>query len=241
MSSSKVAGNYGVDAPYVPIISFVAAIAMVVYGFVQVGFSRWITFAIALLLFGQVVSYMYTTTKGKFVLWERIFGQLNLTGAARILDVGCGRGMVVITGLRAFPSAQGVGVDLWRSRDQSGNDPATTTANAQANGLADRLELRTEDMSDMHVASASFDVVTANVAIQNIKDRELRRKTIDQIHAATKPGGQIRIVDIQYVKQYAEDLATAGAVEVSIKNLGIKGWFGNPLYASKLVSATKPS
>lgn len=240
MANSKIAGSYGVDAPYVPILSFVGGVAMLVYGFVQVGFSRWITFAIALVLFLQVISYMYTTTKGKFVLWDRLLEGLNLPAAARILDVGCGRGMVVITGLRALPQASGVGVDLWRSRDQSGNDPEMTTANASENGVADRLELRTEDMSDMKVDPASFDVVTANVAIQNIKDRDLRRKTIDQIYAATKPGGQILLVDIQYVKQYAEDLTAAGATDVKIKNLGVKGWFGNPLYASKLVSATKP-
>lgn len=240
MSNSKIAGSYGVDAPYVPALSFVGGVAMVVYGFVQVGFSRWITFAIALLLFLQVISYMYTTTKGKFVLWERLFAALDLPATARILDVGCGRGMVVITGLRALPQASGVGVDLWRSRDQSGNDPETTTANAAANGVAKRLELRTEDMSAMKVTPGSFDVVTANVAIQNLKDRDLRRKTIDQMYAAAKPGGKIMIVDIQYVRQYAEDLSAAGAVDVTIKNLGPKGWFGNPLYSSKLVSATKP-
>jgi SAM-dependent methyltransferase len=240
MQKPKIAGEYGIDAPYVPVLSGVGAIALVAYSFVQVGFTRSISLALAALLFAQVASYMYTTTRGKFAVWQSICDQLAEPRDGRILDVGCGRGMVVITALCEWPAATAVGIDLWRSRDQTGNDPAATTRNATLNGVADRLELLTQDMAELNVGSDAFDYVFANVAIQNVKDRDARRKTIEGMYAATRPGGEIRIVDIQYVKQYADDLRACGAVDVTVRSLGPKGWFGNPGYASRLVSARKP-
>jgi len=41
--------------------------------------------------------------------------------------------------------------------------------------------------------------------------------------------------------QYRDDLLGCGAVDVTVSGLGFDGWFGNPFYASRLVSARMPS
>lgn len=63
---------------------------------------------------------------------------------------------------------QAVGVDLWRSQDQSGNDIQFTRVNAEHAGVADRIELHTADMTELPFADDSFDVVTSALAIQHL-------------------------------------------------------------------------
>lgn len=236
----RIAGTYGIDAPMVPLLSTIGAIALYLIAWLQTGFAFWFTLIWAVLLTLQVVLYLHTTLRGKFVIWRRLLSTCPVPANARVLDVGCGRGLVLITAMAQFTTATGVGVDLWRSRDQSGNDPETTWQNARENGVADRIELQTQDMTQMDLPDASFDLVTANVAIQNVKDRQLRRQTIEHIFRVTKPGGMIHIVDIQYMAQYRDDLLGLGAIDVELKHLGPIGWFGNPFFASRLVTARKP-
>ncbi|MCX4458317.1 class I SAM-dependent methyltransferase [Streptomyces sp. NBC_01340] len=67
-----------------------------------------------------------------------------------------------------------MGVDLWSGKDQSGNRPEATLANAAAAGVADRVEVRTADMTALPFADGSFDVVTSALAIHNIPSPEGR-------------------------------------------------------------------
>ena len=46
-----------------------------------------------------------------------------------------------------MPGGHVTGIDLWHSRDQSGNTIANAQANLAANGVADRVELVTGDMT----------------------------------------------------------------------------------------------
>lgn len=234
-----IAGKYGIDAWYVPVLSAAGAVFFVVLTLRQSAPSKYIDAAFAILLTLQVIFYLHTSLRGKFLIWRKLVRELP-EPPKRVLDVGCGRGMVLITSLVAYPNAEGVGLDLWRSRDQTGNDPLTTMENAQANNVEDRVQLVTESMADMSLPSDSFDGVFANVAIQNIKSRDGRRDAIANIYRVTAPGGSIRIVDIQYIKEYRDDLIALGAQDVKTKWFGLNGMFGNPIYSSKLVSATKP-
>ncbi len=235
----RIAGSYGIDAPYVPVLSLLGGIALCVLASIETGSSRWTLWFLALVLFAQAVVYMHTTLRGKFILWKAILA--TLPAPSSILDIGCGRGMVLIEALIQFPNCDGTGIDLWRTRDQSGNDPTATMSNAEANRVADRVTLETGDMSEMPFMDDSFDLVTANVAIQNIKNRELRKSTIAEIVRVTRPGGLIRIVDIQYTAEYRADLTELGVLDVTVRGQGVNGWFGNPFYASKLVSGRKPA
>lgn len=241
MTNSTIRGSYGVDAPYVPIISGIVALGCLVLAVVSSGgmVVWWVAWAILFAL--QAGIYLRTTLHGKFVVWDKLIQAQDLRGNEVSLDVGCGRGMVLIMTALHVPNGTSTGIDLWRNRDQSGNDPSTTMTNAELNGVGDRVVLDTGDMSDLPYPDSTFDLVTANVAIQNVKDRKLRQRTIEQMMRVTKPGGSILIVDVQYVTQYRDDLIKAGADNVQVRRLGLDGMFGNPFFASRLVCATKPS
>jgi hypothetical protein len=96
-------------------------------------------------------------------------------------------------------------------------------------------------MTSRPMSDHTFGLVTANVAIRSIKDRELRRTAIGQMHRVVKPGGTILVVGIQYTGEHREDLDALGAEAVSVRGLEPGGWFGSPFFASRLVAARRPS
>src|SRR5207247_7325499 len=91
-------------------------------------------------------SFLYTTLRGKFMVWAELLDQLNLRGDERILDLGCGRGAVLLLAAQHLTTGRAVGVDLWRRVDQSGNSVEATRRNAIAEGVDDRVELHTANM-----------------------------------------------------------------------------------------------
>src|SRR5262249_6395470 len=138
--------------------------------------------------------YLHTTLRGKLRVWERELDRAGLTGNEQLLDLGCGRGAVLIEAARRLPAGRAVGADLW-TRDQSGNSREVTLANAAAAGVADRVEVHTADMTALPFADGSFDVVTSAMAIHNIPSPEGRYGAVDEAMRVLRPGGQLIIAD----------------------------------------------
>jgi arsenite methyltransferase len=133
-----------------------------------------------------------------------------------------------------------VGVDLWRSVDQSGNSLEATQRNAIAEGVADRVELHTGDMTALPFEDNSFDVVVSSLAIHNISGRAGREKAIAEAVRVLRPGGRLMIADIRATRQHQEQLAKLGMNVVPRRRLGWRFWWGGPWGATRLVTATKP-
>jgi arsenite methyltransferase len=73
---------------------------------------------------GSGASYLYSTGPGKRAIWAQLLDDLGLRGDERILDVGRGRGAVLMLAARRLPVGRAVRADVWRRRDQSGNSRA---------------------------------------------------------------------------------------------------------------------
>jgi SAM-dependent methyltransferase len=97
-----------------------------------------------------------TTLRGKLRVWRRELDRIGLNGDEQLLDLGCGRGAVLIAAATRLPTGRAVGVALW-SKDQSGNNRAATLANAAAAGVTDCVEVHTADMAALPFADGSFD------------------------------------------------------------------------------------
>src|SRR5207247_9135802 len=110
----------------------------------------------------STASYLYTTRAGKFAVWERLLREAGIGGRQRLLDMGCGRGAVLLMAAGLLPDGRAVGIDLWKSADQSGNRPETALANAEAEGVRDRVEVQTGDMRAMPFTAAAFDLVVSS-------------------------------------------------------------------------------
>jgi ubiquinone/menaquinone biosynthesis C-methylase UbiE len=178
--------------------------------------------------------FLHTTLRGKLRIWERELDRFALTGDEQLLDLGCGRGTVLVEAARRLPEGRAVGVDLW-SRDQSGNRPEATLANAAAAGVADRVEVHTADMTFLPFPDASFDVVTSALAIHNIDTIEGRYRALDEAMRVLRPGGQMLIADLSpMTKKYVAHLGHG-----TIRKLGAGYWYGGPWLGVSLLHTHK--
>ncbi len=202
--------------------------------------GRWQTFVPVTFMLAVLGFYLHTTLRGKFVAWAELLNQSGLRGDERILDLGCGRGAVLLMAAQYLTTGRAVGVDLWRSVDQSGNAAEATRRNALAEGVADRVELHTGDMTALPFADNSFDVVVSSLAIHNISGRAGREKAVDEAVRVLRPGGRLLIADIRGTRQHQAQLAKLGMKDVARRRLGWQFWWGGPWAATHLVTATKP-
>ncbi|HEX5353137.1 MAG TPA: class I SAM-dependent methyltransferase [Rhodanobacteraceae bacterium] len=197
----------------------------------------WIT---AMILLVIASCYLHTTLRGKFRVWRTLLDGLALRGDERILDLGCGRGTVLLMVAEYLPHGRAVGIDIWSSKDQSGNALAVTRGNAVTEGVADRIELHTADMRQLPFENASFDAIVSNVAIHNISAKAGRDLAIDEAWRVLRPGGRLLIADISKSRQYLQRLVGLGATVVR-HNLGWRMWWGWPLASTTLIDARKPT
>jgi arsenite methyltransferase len=237
-------GDYGVDAPYAPMILGGIALGLLTVAAIlaAAGSPLWVGFLIGGVWMAlSTASFVYTTRAGKFVVWANLLRQLNLRGDERILDMGSGRGAVLMMAAKLVPRGQAVGVDLWKSADQSGNTLDAARRNAELEGVAQRVQLVTGDMTAMPFEPASFDFVVSALAIHNITNPDGRRKAIDEAFRVLKPGGRLLIADFRSTDEYARRLRELGATELTARPLDWRYWYGGPWTATSLVRALKPA
>ena len=80
--------------------------------------------------------YFYSTGPGKLSVWKGLLDDLDLRGDEHVLDIGCGRGAVLISAAHRLPRGRATGADIWRLRDQTGNSQAAAERNAMVEGSA---------------------------------------------------------------------------------------------------------
>jgi arsenite methyltransferase len=243
-------GRYGVDGDYrmipAPVIFggylLLCLAAAVFAGKLLVGgrtlFGLGVA-VVAVLLVGVGVSVRRFSRRGKFEVWARLLTRIGLRGDERVLDLGCGRGAVLLTAAKLVPHGSAVGVDIWRA-DQTGNSPEATLANADAEGVADRVELHTADMTDLAFPDDSFDLVVSNLAIHNLPDNHARQLAIVEAVRVLRLGGHVAIADLGFTRQYATWLQECGMASVERRSLGWRAWWGVPFIRTHGVTATKP-
>jgi arsenite methyltransferase len=235
--------DYGYDAPYALVIFAAIGLASAIGAIVAWGESdRHLTAIMAfyaVFFLGNAFSFYYATRVGKFVVWNRILDGLRLRGDERVLDIGCGRGAVLIAVAKRLTSGCITGIDLWSRRDQSGNASDVTRRNASMEGVLDRVAIETGDMRSLPFADQSFDLVVSSLAIHNISTNTDRAKAVSEAWRVLKPGGRVVIADIRATALYARTLDALGATTTR-RRLGWRFWYGNPFAATSLVTASKP-
>jgi SAM-dependent methyltransferase len=235
-------GSYGFDAPWALAGLFFGAVVQLALVAVSFAFdvpAAGIAFLLgALYTLASAGSYLYTTRRGKFVVWGEELGRIE--GDEQVLDLGCGRGMVLLLAAQRLRGGRATGIDLWSGKDQSGNAESVTRANAEAEGVSDRVELVTGDMRELPFEDGRFDVIVSSLAIHNIPTAEGRDQAVKEAHRVLRPGGLMLIADFQHTSRYEDVLRELGLVDVRRRDLGWRFWYGGPWFKSEMLEARKP-
>jgi len=213
--------DYGVDAPSVIRNLALAGITSIAAG---LGLNAWLSsnthwLAVVFLVWGSVAGLSMLLTSA-LMLWgskvgklrerERLLDSLELRGDEIVLDVGCGRGLLLNGAARRLPRGKAIGVDLWRSEDESDNRIGATLSNAEAEGVRERVDVRTGDMRELPLPDSSVDIVVSSLAIHNIGDEGGRVQAVREVARVLKPGGRVALLDFQCTDEYARTLADLG-------------------------------
>ncbi len=235
--------NFGIDAPGVIRNLRLLAVAGIALGIAGphipalrrvggIGFSVAIVFAL------QALLMLWTSLQGKRIAAKQLIDRAGLRGGEQVLDVGCGRGLLLIEAARRLSLSGGkaTGLDIWNVQDLSGNARTATLGNAEACGVSEQIELVDGDMRTMPFEDRRFDVIVSSLAIHNVYSADDRAQSLREIARVLKPGGRALLQDFRHTADYARQLADLGFVEISRRLV-------NPLLMfplTWLVQARKP-
>ena len=205
--------NYGVDAPTVVRNLAIGGVVCLIAGISWQPLRGLIVTAISLLATSGLM--LWGSRVWKLRLRDRLLDSIPWRGDERVLDVGCGSGLMLLGAAKRLTTGKAIGIDVWSQKDQSGNSSERTLANARAEGVAERIELQTADARQMPFADESFDVILSNWVLHNIHARAEREKALREMTRVLRPGGRLIIVDILHSGQYAVALREAGLSDVS--------------------------
>jgi arsenite methyltransferase len=214
-----VKADYGLDAPSL-VRNFaiggaglvVAGLVFAVAGVAALAGPLWLAGAMFL---ATSAAMLHSSRRGKLIERDRLLDGLGLRGDEQVLDVGCGRGLLLIGAAKRLESGRAVGVDIWSQVDQSDNRRSATLANAEAEGVGDRVEVVDGDMRELPFADASFDAVVSSLAIHNVHEAEGRERACFEIARVLRPGGRVAILDLSATGAYMVAFEDAGLVDLA--------------------------
>jgi len=211
--------DYGLDAPGDVGKFFVAGLILTGVGVLVARWRAWRKAALAAVaaggwLLGIAALLVLSSRVGKLRERDRLLDNIELRGHERVLDVGCGRGLLLNGAAKRLTDGHAVGVDIWSTIDQSGNSPDALLANVSAEGVTESVSPTSGDIRWLPFADGSFDVVLSSLVLHNISDQTQRSQAVREIARVLKVGGRLAIADLAHTHQYAATLRDAGWTDV---------------------------
>jgi arsenite methyltransferase len=170
--------------------------------------------AIYLIGMGSLMLFWSKVTKVR--QRERTLDLILWRGNERVLDVGCGRGLMLIGAALRLTTGRATGIDIWDAKDQSANSPQGTSDNAGKAGVLDKIEIRTGDMRKLPFEDRSFDVVVSHWVVHNLADEADRNLALSEMVRVLCSGGQLILCDIEHRDAYVAKLKVLGLQECRV-------------------------
>ena len=147
---------------------------------------------------------------GKFRHRDFMLSMHPWRGDETVLDVGCGRGLLLAGVAKHLTSGHVTGIDIWSNEDMGGNSEEATQHNLEIEGVTSVCTLVSAGAQGMPFPDASFDVVVSNLCLHNIYDKATRGRALVEIARVLKPGGLALLSDYKLTGEYASALRGMG-------------------------------
>jgi ubiquinone/menaquinone biosynthesis C-methylase UbiE len=164
---------------------------------------------------------------GKLRIRDQVLERIPWRGHELVLDVGCGRGLLLVGAARRLTTGKAIGLDRWISGALTGNRPEAALHNARSEGVSDRVDVKEGDARRLPFADASFDVAVSNFVVHEVDTRTEREQMLREIVRVLKPGGRLALVDFIFTGECAQLLRGIGVSDVQRARVGsfFSFWF----------------
>jgi len=160
------------------------------------------------LLVGATFALGLVTRVARFRDAERLLDEVAWRGDEVVLDLGCGDGLMAIAAARRAPGGRVIAIDDWdRPHGGRQGSPARVRENADAEGVAGRLEVRHGPLDRLDLPDDSVDVATACFCLHHLPEAR-RARALGELARVLRPGGRLLIADVARRAEYAQVLAT---------------------------------
>jgi arsenite methyltransferase len=157
-----------------------------------------------------------SSRQGKLRLREQLLDQLALQGDEKVLDVGCGLGLLSIGAAKRLKTGKVTAIDTWNPQDLSGNSIDAARENAKAEGVAERVRFEAGNPCKLVYPAAQYDIVISVTALSRLDDDNQRAQALREMLRVLKPGGRLLLFDTIETGYYAQQLQASGGQGVEL-------------------------
>lgn len=191
--------------------------------FSALSFLFWFFVIFAIVCFAVALYFVYSrylfSFKGGNIqnqLWDLVISHLDWAGQGNVLDIGCGNGALTIKLAQKYPLAEVTGIDYWGSKWEYSKN--VCEANAEAEGVADRVLFQKASAAELPFDDGYFDAVVSNFCFHEVDDVKDKRRVICEALRVLRKGGRFVFQDLFFFKQVYGDL---DQLVLDIKSWGI--------------------
>ncbi len=149
-------------------------------------------------------------------IWDLVISNLEWNGQGKVLDVGCGNGALTIKTAKQYHNAKVVGIDYWGAKWEYSKDACE--ANAQTEGVTDRVEFKKASASKLPFSDCYFDAAVSNLCFHEVADSKDKREVIREAIRVVKKGGKFCFQDLFLVKKI---YGSPAELVLAIKSWGV--------------------
>ena len=147
-----------------------------------------------------------------------------MEGNERVLDVGCGRGLLTVGAARRLLNGKVVGMDVWKRGAITGNRAHSVLENARIEQVSDRVEVKEGDARELPFGNETFDVVVSNFVVHEMNSRQDRDAMMSEVARVLKPEGQVALVDFVFTGQCVVELRKHGVNATRVRDKFVSFW-----------------
>lgn len=154
------------------------------------------------LLYFSYARYLFAPGGGgvQDKILEPLLSRIHVTGPCKVLDIGCGSGVLSIRIARRFTETEVTGIDYWGGAWEYSQ--LQCEANARAEGVAEQVTFQRASASKLPFADKSFDLVVSNLVFHEVKDGANKPDVIKEAIRVVKKDGSFIFQDLFLIERY---------------------------------------